>query len=184
MAAQARAEGTAVGGALTGSGEVSLSAPVEEVWRRLLDPSELAAIIPGCRDLTQDGPDRYSAQVVIGVAGIRGTYHAQIEMRDKKEMSSVRLVGKAFGALGFGSGSGFVTLHPGAGGRTRLEYRYEADVGGKVAAVGQRMLGSVTRYLIAQFFHSLERQLRPGGGERWRTWWSKLRRHGRSGGEP
>jgi 2-furoyl-CoA dehydrogenase large subunit len=184
MAAQARAEGTAVGGALTGSGEVSLSAPVKEVWRRLLDPSELAAIIPGCRGLTQDGPDRYSAQVVIGVAGIRGTYHVQIEMRDKKEESSVRLVGKAFGALGFGSGSGFVSLQPEAGGRTRLQYRYEADVGGKVAAVGQRMLGSVTRYLIAQFFHSLERRLRPAGGEGWRTWWSRLRRHGRSGGGP
>jgi 2-furoyl-CoA dehydrogenase large subunit len=157
---------------------------VEEVWRRLLDPSELAAIIPGCRGLTQDGPDRYSAQVVIGVAGIRGTYHVQIEMRDKKEESSVRLVGKAFGVLGFGSGSGFVSLQPEAGGRTRLQYRYEADVGGKVAAVGQRMLGSVTRYLIAQFFHSLERRLRPAGGEGWRTWWSRLRRHGRSGGGP
>jgi 2-furoyl-CoA dehydrogenase large subunit len=157
---------------------------VEEVWRRLLDPSELAAIIPGCRGLTQDGPDRYSAQVVIGVAGIRGTYHVQIEMRDKKEESSVRLVGKAFGALGFGSGLGFVSLQPEAGGRTRLQYRYEADVGGKVAAVGQRMLGSVTRYLIAQFFHSLERRLRPAGGEGWRTWWSRLRRHGRSGGGP
>jgi 2-furoyl-CoA dehydrogenase large subunit len=184
MAAQARAEGAAVGGALTGGGEVSLSAPVEEVWRRLLDPSELAAIIPGCRGLTQDGPDRYSAQVVIGVAGIRGTYHVQIEMRDKKEESSVRLVGKAFGVLGFGSGSGFVSLQPEAGGRTHLQYRYEADVGGKVAAVGQRMLGSVTRYLIAQFFHSLERRLRPAGGEGWRTWWSRLRRHGRSGGGP
>src|SRR5262249_59023165 len=100
-AGPARAEGAGGGGALNGSGEVSRAAPVEEVWRRLLDPSELAAIIPGCRRLTQDDPDRYSAQVVIGVAGIRGPYDVQIEMRDKKEKSSVRLVGKAFGALGF-----------------------------------------------------------------------------------
>src|SRR5262249_24116165 len=139
LAAQTRTAGTAVGGTLTGRGGVSLSAPVEEVWRRLLDPRELAALIPGCRGLTQDGPARYHAQVVIAVAGIRGTYRAQIEMRDKKEPSSVRLVGKAFGALGFGSGSGFVTLRPEARGRKRLEYRYEADVGGKVAAIGQRM---------------------------------------------
>jgi 2-furoyl-CoA dehydrogenase large subunit len=173
MASQARAEGPAGSGALTGNGEVSLSAPVEDVWRRLLDPSELAAIIPGCRGLSQDGPDRYSAQVVIGVAGIRGTYRAQIEMRDKKEKSSVRLVGKAFGTLGFGSGTGFVSLRPEEGGRTRLQYRYEAEVGGKVAAVGQRMLGSVTRYLIAQFFHALERRIRPAGGEGWRSWWSR-----------
>jgi 2-furoyl-CoA dehydrogenase large subunit len=173
MASQARAEGPAGRDGLTGTGEVSLPAPVEEVWRRLLDPGELAAIIPGCRGLTRDGPDRYSAQVVIGVAGIRGTYRAQIEMRDKKEKSSVRLVGKAFGTLGFGSGTGFVSLRPEEGGRTRLQYRYEAEVGGKVAAVGQRMLGSVTRYLIAQFFHALERRIRPAGGEGWRSWWSR-----------
>src|SRR5262249_8690113 len=181
MSAQARREGMAVGGALTGSGEVSLSAPVEDVWRRLLDPHELAAIIPGCRGLTQDGPDSYSAQVVIGVAGIRGTYQAQIELRDKREGSSVRLVGKASGALGFGSGSGFESLRPEGGGRTRLEYRYEADIGGKLAAIGQRMLGSVIRYLIAQFFHSLERRIRPTSRPAWRTWWSKLL-YGRSGG--
>ncbi len=175
-----KAEGPAGGGALTGTGEVTLSAPVEEVWRRLMDPGELAATVPGCRGLTQDGPDRYSAEVMIGIAGIRGSYRAQIEMRDKVEGSSVRLVGKVSGALGFGSGSGFVTLRPDAGGRTRLAYRYEADVGGKLAAVGQRMLGSVTRYLIAQFFHSLERRIRPANTG-WRTWWSRLRR---SEGEP
>jgi 2-furoyl-CoA dehydrogenase large subunit len=176
-----RPVGSAIGDVLTGRGEVTLSAPVAEVWRRLLDPRELAAIIPGCRGLTQDGPDSYSAQVVIGVAAVRGTYQAHIELRDKREGSSLRLVGKASGALGFGSGSGFVSLRPEPGGRTRLEYRYEADIGGKVAAVGQRMLGSVIRYLIAQFFHSLERRIRPASRPGWRTWWSRLR-SGRHGG--
>ena len=178
-----RTAGSARSDALTGRGEVTLSAPVEEVWRRLLDPRELAAIIPGCRNLTQDGPDRYSAEVVIGVAGIRGTYRVQINLRDKMEKTSLRLVGKAFGPLGFGSGSGFVILRPEAGGHTQLEYRYEAEIGGKVAAVGQRMLGSVTRYLIAQFFHSLERRIGPADRPRWWNWWSRLRRHGQSGGE-
>src|SRR5215475_13962925 len=60
-AVEAPAEGAA-GGALTGSGEVILSAPVDEVWRRLMDANELAAIVPGCRGLFQDGPDRYSAE--------------------------------------------------------------------------------------------------------------------------
>ena len=178
-AVEAPAEGAA-GGALTGSGEVILSAPVDEVWRRLMDANELAAIVRGCRGLIQDGPDRYTAEVMIGVAGIRGAYRARIEMRDKKERQSVRLVGKASGALGFASGSGFVTLQPEAGDCTRLAYRYEADVGGKVAAVGQRMLGSVTRYLIAQFFQALERRISPAE-QGWRRWWSRLRR--RSGGK-
>jgi 2-furoyl-CoA dehydrogenase large subunit len=148
-------------GALTGRGEVLLSAPSHEVWRRLVDARELAAIVPGCQDLRQDGPDSYAARVVIGVAGIRGTYDARIELRDKQEGRSVRLVGKASGALGFGSGSGWVTLTAEGEGQTRLSYRYEADVGGKVAAVGQRMLGTVTRVLIAQFFRALEGRFAP-----------------------
>jgi 2-furoyl-CoA dehydrogenase large subunit len=147
-------------GALTGEGEVLISAPVAEVWKRLIDPDELAAIVPGCQKLTQDAPDHYTAQVIIGVAGIRGVYDAQIEMRDKREPRSVRLVGKATGALGFGSGSGIVTLTP-EGGKTRLSYVYGADVGGKVSAVGQRMLGSVTRLLIGQFFRALETRINP-----------------------
>ena len=169
-------------GALTGSGEVILSAPVDEVWRRLIDPNELAAIVPGCQSLKQDGPDRYSAQVIIGVAGIRGTYDAHIEMRDKQEPNSVRLVGKASGALGFGAGSGLVTLRAEPDGRTRLQYQYEADVGGKLAAVGQRMLGTVTRYVIGQFFSALEWRIAPQRATGWRGWLARLSGRG-SGGE-
>jgi 2-furoyl-CoA dehydrogenase large subunit len=172
--------GSSARGALIGEGEVVLSAPVAEVWRRLVDANELAAIVPGCRRLTQDGPDRYSAEVVIGIAGIRGTYDAHIEMRDKREPHSVRLIGKATGALGFGSGSGFVTLTPEGEGRTRLKYRYEADVGGKVASVGQRMLGSVTRLLVGQFFRALQKRIDPdrSGWRDWLSWWRSPRQNG------
>ena len=171
-------------GALTGSGEVILSAPVDEVWRRLIDPNELAAIVPGCQSLKQDGPDHYSAQVIIGVASIRGTYDAHIEMRDKQEPNSVRLVGKASGALGFGAGSGLVTLRAEPDGRTRLQYQYEADVGGKLAAVGQRMLGTVTRYVIGQFFSALEWRIAPQRATGWRGWLARLSGRGSGGDTP
>lgn len=173
-AAPVRARQRTAAGALTGEGEVVLSAPPHEVWRCLVDARELAAIVPGCQDLKQDGPDSYAARVLIGVAGIRGTYDARIALHDKREDKSVRLVGKASGALGFGSGSGWVTLAPEADGRTRLIYRYEADVGGKVAAVGQRMLGTVTRVLIAQFFRALERRFAPRGAGGRASWLSRL----------
>jgi carbon monoxide dehydrogenase subunit G len=76
-----------------------------------------------------------------------------------------------------------VDLQPETDDRTRLAYRYEAQVGGKLAAVGQRMLGGVMRYLIAQFFHSLERRISPADHPSWRNWWLRLRRYGRRGGE-
>jgi 2-furoyl-CoA dehydrogenase large subunit len=156
-------------GGLRGEGEVRISAPPAEVWRRLIDPTELAAIVPGCERLQQNGPDRYTAEVTIGVAGVRGRYHAEIELKDKQEPSSVRLVGKASGALGFGSGQGIVTLAPAEGG-TLLTYTYRAEVGGKVAAVGQRLLGTVTRVLIAEFFGALERRIAPSSGPTMPRW--------------
>jgi 2-furoyl-CoA dehydrogenase large subunit len=163
----------ALTGGLRGQGTVTIAAPPSEVWRRLIDPAELARIVPGCKDLQQVGPDRYRAEVMIGVAGIRGLYAAEIELRDKQEPTSVRLVGKATGALGFGAGEGVVTLIPQDGG-TRLSYSYGADVGGKLAAVGQRLLGTVTRVLIAEFFGALERRIAPRAGPAMPRWLAML----------
>jgi 2-furoyl-CoA dehydrogenase large subunit len=148
---------------MRGKGTVTIPAPPSEVWRRLIDPVELAKIVPGCKSLEQIGPDRYRAEVMIGVAGIRGLYAAEIELKDMRAPTSVRLVGKATGALGFGSGEGVVTLAPQDGG-TRLTYSYGADVGGKLAAVGQRLLATVTRVLIAEFFGALQRRIAPRAG--------------------
>jgi 2-furoyl-CoA dehydrogenase large subunit len=160
-------------GGLRGEDEVTISAPPAEVWRRLTDPTELAAIVPGCERLQQAGPDRYTAEVTIGVAGIRGLYAAEIELKDKQEPVSVRLVGKASGALGFGTGEGLVRLAP-EGEGTRLTYSYRAEVGGKVAAVGQRLLGTVTRVLIAEFFRALERRVAPRAGPAMPRWLAML----------
>jgi 2-furoyl-CoA dehydrogenase large subunit len=167
-------------GGLRGEGEVTISAPPAEVWRRLFDPNELAALVPGCERLQQTGPDRYSADVTIGVAAIRSLYTAEIRLEDKHEPVSVRLVGKASGALGFGSGEAIVQFTP-KGNATRLSYRYRAEIGGKVAAVGQRMIGTVTRVLIAEFFRALERRVAPRAASalpRWRTLLRALLRRG------
>ena len=158
-------EGPSAGGGLTGDGKVELSASPEEVWKLLLDPETLASVVPGCESLEQQGEDSFVAQVTIGVAGIKGTYAAEIELQDKVPPRSVRLIGKASGALGFGSGEGLVSLRPLEDGRTELAYSYQANVGGKVAAVGQRMLGTVTRLLISQFFRGFDRRLKSDGGE-------------------
>ena len=167
----------------TGEGEVMLSAPVEEVWRRLDRSEELAAIVPGCRSLTQDGPDRYSAQVVIGVAGIRGTYDARYRdaRQAGRQIRSPR--GQGVGRLGLRIGLGLRHLDPEADGRTRLHYRYEADVGGKVAAVGQRMLGSVTQATDRSILSLAGAADQPAPEARWKRWFlrRRLRRRERGG---
>jgi 2-furoyl-CoA dehydrogenase large subunit len=150
----------AAGGGLTGEGAVTLPAPPADVWRLLLDPVALASMVPGCKELKLAGPDRYEAEVEIGVASVKGVYRGSIELKDKREPQSLRLVARAHGALGFGDGTGWVTLQP-TGSGTKLTYRYQARVGGKVASVGSRMLGTVTRILIGQFFRGFERKLAP-----------------------
>jgi 2-furoyl-CoA dehydrogenase large subunit len=179
-APQAAARSEKAKGGLTGEGEIVLSAPPGEIWRRLTDPEELAAIVPGCRTLTRDGPDRFRADVMIGVAGIRGLYATQIALRDQQEPHALRLIGSASGALGYGSGEGDVTLASTGDGGTCLRYRYRAEIGGKIAAVGNRMLGTVTRILIGEFFRSLERRISPHAGPPLRRWlasvWALLRR--------
>ncbi|MCZ6860444.1 MAG: molybdopterin-dependent oxidoreductase [Alphaproteobacteria bacterium] len=159
---------------MTGSGSVELESPPETVWRLLLDPEELAALIPGCESLEMLAPDSYAADVRIGVGGIRSVYKARIELRDQNEPESLRLVGKAEGALGWGAGEGQVTLTRSPEGGTQLDYSYVADVGGKVAAVGQRMLGTVARLLIAGFFKGLDKRLQPVPARK--GLWAKLTR--------
>ena len=151
-------------GSLTGEGNVVIAADPETVWNMLLDPAELAAVIPGCEKLEATGSGAYAAKVKIGVAAVRGTYDVTIGLFDMEQPSKVRLAGEAKGALGHGGGQGWVFLKDLGNGKTELAYQYSADVGGKITSVGQRVLKTVTNVLIAQFFQSFDRRLKGGDG--------------------
>ncbi|MGQ9367070.1 xanthine dehydrogenase family protein molybdopterin-binding subunit [Azospirillum sp. ST 5-10] len=148
---------------LTGEGERTVPAPPERVWEILLDPVELAALLPGCKALDRAGPDAYRAEVVVGVGPIRARYTAEVALSDLDPPHALTLAGSGASALGTGRGRGRVTLEAVPEG-TRVTYRYTAAVGGKVAAVGGRMLDSAARMLIGQFFERLvARAGRPAG---------------------
>jgi len=159
-------------GALSGDSAVDLTAPPETVWQALLDADTLASVIPGCHSVERTGENIYRAEVTIAVGGIRGDYQARIELSDLKAPTSLRLSGSARGALGWGAGEAFVELTATETG-TRLTYRYTADAGGKVAAVGQRMLGTVTRALIGRFFESFDRALAPSATAKSSGWFAR-----------
>ena len=148
-------------GGLEGEGQVELDIAPREVWRRMLDADVLAAVIPGCRKMAKFGADGFEAEVAIGVGGIRGIYTATIVVAERREPHALRMDFRARGRLGHGRGSAWVELVPHGTG-TRLAYRYSADVGGTVAAVGSRMLGSVTRVLIGKFFKAFEQYGKTG----------------------
>ena len=100
---------------------------------------------------------------------VTGRYTARVRLSELQPPHSLRLDGDGGGTLGTGSGTAWIVLQP-ADGSTRIEYRWEAEAGGKVAAVGGRMLESAARLLIRQMLQRLEVGAAPAAK---RPWWRK-----------
>ena len=149
-------------GRLRGADKVTIPAPRTHVWNALLDPASLKAIIPGCEHIEATGPETFKARIRISIAGIGGVYDSEIRIFDRREPERLRLSGRGEGKLGFGRGEALVELTESEAGKTVLSYDYAADVGGRVAAFGQRMLDGVVRVLLAAFFARLRAHLRGG----------------------
>ncbi len=160
------------GVALRASGTVDISAPPEQVFAVLLDPAALARVIPGCHALESLGEHRYRADVTVGIGLVKARYEARITLSEIDAPHSLRLAGEGSSSLGTGAGSGMVRLEALPSG-TRLHYDYEARVGGKVAAVGSRMLEGAARVVLAELFESLARQ---ATGLAPMSWWQRLLR--------
>jgi 2-furoyl-CoA dehydrogenase large subunit len=153
-------------GLLKGNGAVMIDAPARDVWAALTDPEGLHDLLPGCRSVQPLGGDRYLVDIELGVAGLKGRYQASFSFLDLDEATSLRIAGEVRGALGYGRGEGRVILEQVPPDSTQLQYVYGADVGGKVAAVGQRMLARVTEVMIAEFFEGLNARLTGTGAPR------------------
>lgn len=147
---------------LRGEGEARVSAAPEAVWAMLLDVDALASIIPGCHGVQKLSETHFTADVTLGVGPVKGRYKAEIELSDLDEPRAATLTGSVSGALGTGGGHGRVTLTPDGVGGTVIGYSYEAAVGGKVVAIGGRLLDGAAKAIIGQFFAALARKASPG----------------------
>ncbi|MBB5215134.1 xanthine dehydrogenase family protein molybdopterin-binding subunit [Parapusillimonas granuli] len=164
------------GKALTASGEVQLAADREAVFAVLLDPNALAKVIPGCNALQSTGKNRYKADVTVGIGMIKARYAAEVSLSELDPPNSLRLSGAGLSSVGSAQGTGMVRLESNAGG-TLLKYDYEAQVSGKVAAVGGRMLEGAARIVLGQLFEQLGRQASGGGAAKARlSLWARLLR--------
>jgi 2-furoyl-CoA dehydrogenase large subunit len=150
---------------LRGEGSAAVTAPPETVWAMLLDPDVLASVIPGSHGVRKLSGTRFQADVTLGVGPVKGRYKAEVTLSDLDEPRAVTLTGTVTGGLGSGGGTGRLTLEPDGAGGTRITYVYEAAVGGKVAAVGGRLLDGAARVIIGGFFTALARRA-GGSGER------------------
>jgi len=137
----------------------AFDATAARVWDVLMDPSAIAACLPGCRELRPLGDDRFEADLVVGVAAVSGVFKMAIAVEDKTPATSYRLVVEGAGRPGFVRGRAQVSLQP-EGGRTSVVIVADAEVGGLIARVGQRLLEGVARMTMDQFYACLSERVR------------------------
>ena len=141
-------------------GAQTLPAPREKVWEAFNDPVLLARCLPGTERLDPAGPDRYKAVVGFALAAISGKYNGSLEFANRKPPESLTLKIEGRGTPGFMKGEGRLTFSLAADMRqTELRYEGEAQVGGLIAAVGQRMIEAAARKIVAQFFEKFAAEL-------------------------
>lgn len=130
----------------------------ERLWAALLDPTLLQRVLPGCEPLESTGERRWKTAMALAVGPVQGRFQGNLELSDLVAPESYRLKLDGSGPAGFLRGSGTVRLAT-EGSSTRLSYEVDAQVGGKVASVGQRLVESSARALARQGLEGLEAAL-------------------------
>ena len=145
-------------------GERLIPAPVDTTSAALNNPEILKACIAGCESLERSGDDGFQALVAVRVGPVSAKFKGNLKMTDVKPPNSytINFDGQG-GVAGFGKGSADVVLAPEAG-ATRLSYIARAQVGGKMAQVGSRLIDAAAGKIAEDFFTAFEAALKPAEG--------------------
>jgi uncharacterized protein len=135
------------------SGSQIIQAPRQVVWKGLNDPKILQQSIPGCETIDAASPTEMSARVVLKIGPVKAAFKGAVTLSDINAPESYRISGKGEGGLaGFASGGATVKLTENGAAETLMEYDVDAQVGGKIAMLGSRLIDSTARSLAEQFF--------------------------------
>lgn len=142
------------------SGQQLLPAPRDRVWSALMDPETLRAAIPGCEYVTAEGDGLYRIRLLASVGAVQARFQGRMQQQDLQPPHRCTLSFEGDGGLaGFARGSAEVELLESEDARdaTRLHYRAQAQVGGRVAQIGSRLVDATAARMSAQFFERLGR---------------------------
>jgi len=145
--------------AMTMRGEVQLAADRESVWQKLNDPAVLKACIPGCEELerTEDGGFRATAKIKVGPISAR--FKGKVTLSDLDPPNGYKISGEGEGGVaGFAKGGAVVGLTDKDGG-TLLTYHVDAQIGGKLAQLGQRLISGSAKKIADEFFSNFAKSV-------------------------
>lgn len=144
---------------MNGNGKIELPGTADQIFPQLLNPEVLQNCILGCKSLELIKENKYKADLQIGIAAVKGKYDATITLEDVEASNHYKLVVHGEGGPGFVDAEGIIDLTVIDEKNTLLEYTYEAAVSGKIASIGQRMLGGVAKLIISDFFKKIKKEL-------------------------
>src|SRR6201997_4324998 len=137
--------------AMTMTGEHQLPASQETVWEKLNDPVVLKACIPGCESLDKTSDTGFQAVATIKIGPVKAKFKGSVTLSDIDPPNGYKISGQGEGGVaGFAKGGAVVSLRE-DGGETVLDYNADAQVGGKIAQVGARLIQGTARKLADEF---------------------------------
>ena len=134
------------------TGEERIAAPRDAVWAALNDPEILKRCIPGCQSLEQISPTELTATVKLKIGPVSASFNGEVKLSNINAPESYTISGEGKGGIaGFAKGGADVVLKE-DGDETILQYEAKAQVGGKIAQLGSRLVDSSAKKLAQQFF--------------------------------
>jgi carbon monoxide dehydrogenase subunit G len=147
--------------AMTMNGEVQLAAPIQTVWEKLNDTETLKGCIPGCEQLDKTGENEMSAIATVKIGPVKAKFKGKVTLSDLDPPNGYKISGQGDGGVaGFAKGGATVKLTPKDGG-TLLSYDVDAQIGGKLAQLGQRLVNGAAKKVADDFFVNFAKAVNP-----------------------
>ena len=138
------------------NGQERIDAPIGAVWAALNDPQVLKSCIPGCEALEKQSDTDMTAKVVLRIGPIKASFEGEVKLANLNPPHSYSIQGEGKGGIaGFAKGGADVSLVEDGPAATVLSYTVKADVGGRIAQLGGRLIDATARKLAGQFFANL-----------------------------
>ncbi|WP_440931213.1 SRPBCC family protein [Candidatus Pelagibacter sp.] len=146
------------------SGSYQINLPKEKVWEALNDPEILRQAIPGCEEFTKNSDTEFTAKATNKIGPFNASFTGDVELKDLNPPNSYKISGSGNSPVGFASGEASVKLED-ENGVTKLIYEVEANVGGKIAQVGARLIDMTAKKMADIFFGKFSELITPSSNE-------------------